>query len=153
MGYRLARVYWFVRRPRTRGAYAVVWRNGEILVIRHSYKPGLYVPGGGPSGDESPAETAARELEEEVGVKLPPAAFRRVGQIVNRRESKYDVVDVFDAEIETDPELRIDGREVVWAGFRPVESLAEGGASTLLLDLLNAVSTPATNRASTLRRL
>ena len=50
-------------------------RRDDIPTIHY---PGMIdLPGGGREGDESPAETAAREVFEEVGLTIDPARFRR----------------------------------------------------------------------------
>ncbi len=44
--YRLARLYWRLIRPLTLGVRAIVTNErGEVLLLRHTYKSGLYLPG------------------------------------------------------------------------------------------------------------
>lgn len=60
---------WFVLRPKTFGVRAMpLTRDGRIVLIRHSYAPGWYFPGGGRRRDEDPAEAMLRELREEIGM-------------------------------------------------------------------------------------
>ena len=70
LGYPVFRLWWFVRRPRVRGAYVAVWHDGRLLLIRNSYKTGETVPCGGLRRGESPRAGARRELEEEVGIAV-----------------------------------------------------------------------------------
>ena len=47
LAFRLQLVYWRVRRPRIVGAYVAVWRGGELLCIRNTYRRSYSLPAGG----------------------------------------------------------------------------------------------------------
>jgi len=42
--------------------------SAEVLLIRHTYRPGWHLPGGGVDPGEAPGAAAVRELWEETGV-------------------------------------------------------------------------------------
>ncbi|WP_328467426.1 NUDIX domain-containing protein [Actinoplanes sp. NBC_00393] len=58
---------------------AAAWvcvRDRRVLVVRASGSDAFYLPGGKPEAGESHAEAAAREVREEVGIPVDPAALR-----------------------------------------------------------------------------
>jgi 8-oxo-dGTP pyrophosphatase MutT (NUDIX family) len=56
---------------RCRGVKCVLTRGEQVLLVRHTYgRRGVwYLPGGGVHRGESPLRAAARELEEELGLR------------------------------------------------------------------------------------
>ncbi|MEL6473966.1 MAG: NUDIX domain-containing protein [Pseudomonadota bacterium] len=63
---------WFrFSRSVTFGVRAIVSNErGEVLVVRHTYVDGLYLPGGGVERNETAYDAIQRELIEEAGVKI-----------------------------------------------------------------------------------
>lgn len=60
-----------VRKPLTLGVRAlVVDADGAVLLVRHSYRPGWYFPGGGVRKWETLEQAAIREAREETGVEI-----------------------------------------------------------------------------------
>jgi 8-oxo-dGTP diphosphatase len=119
------RVYWWALRPTERSAHVALWHEGRVLLVKSSYRAGYGLPAGGARRREPSHEAAARELLEETGVELSPEALRKVDEYVDRSEYKADHGDLFEIEVTHEPTLRIDRREVIWAGFRTrVEALA-----------------------------
>ncbi|MEC9401119.1 MAG: NUDIX domain-containing protein, partial [Pseudomonadota bacterium] len=58
-----------VRNPFTLGVRVIVEdRNSRVLLVRHSYVTGWYLPGGGVDKGETMEEAACREVLEEAGV-------------------------------------------------------------------------------------
>ncbi|MFN3525611.1 MAG: NUDIX domain-containing protein, partial [Paracoccus sp. (in: a-proteobacteria)] len=56
------------------GAYAVLWRDGQILLThQHAPEPEFQLPGGGIDPGESPLQALHREVREETGWSLSGA--------------------------------------------------------------------------------
>lgn len=114
--------YWFITRPTTRGAKAVILdQNGKILLVRLTYYPNTWtLPGGTVDKGETPAETLMRECKEEVGLTLDNP--EHVGDLYLEQQYKKDTVSVFKA-IVRNPVIINDGREVAEAGWYDLNSL------------------------------
>jgi len=87
--HRVSRLYLWLRRPLTVGVRGLVEENGRVLLVRHTYMPGWYFPGGGVNKGETLEAALRRELREEVGVTFEGAATV-IGAYSNFREHKSD---------------------------------------------------------------
>jgi 8-oxo-dGTP pyrophosphatase MutT (NUDIX family) len=86
-GYRLAllalRAWWVIRRPRSDGVRCVLRHGDAFVLVRHSYGDTRWMlPGGRIRRGESPLETAAREMGQELGVA--GRAWRELGYLAPR---------------------------------------------------------------------
>jgi 8-oxo-dGTP diphosphatase len=115
--YSLAMAYWFVRRPDTLGVFVAVWCGRRVLLLQNSYKRDFSMPGGGAHRGESHEQTGARELREEVGLTVPPEHLCAAFDVTDTWEYKRDHVYFLELDLDTEPPLSIDRREVVWAAF------------------------------------
>lgn len=59
-----------VARGVTLGVRAMMLKDGHVVLVKHSYVPGWYFPGGGVEPGESVGEALAREIQEETGGAL-----------------------------------------------------------------------------------
>jgi len=123
--HRMLRAYWGIRNPHTHGALIAVWHDGQILLVKNSYRRDYTLPGGYVRPDETPEQGAARELREEVGVSVSPSDLRLAYSNTKPYENRRDHVTICEVELDHAIEFEVDNREVVWAGFRrPDEVLA-----------------------------
>ncbi len=68
---KLFHLYFLFTRPMTLGVRVVVENEiGEVLLVRHTYVEGWYLPGGGVEASETMAQSASKELREEVGFEI-----------------------------------------------------------------------------------
>lgn len=65
--------------------------DGNILLVRHTYTKGLFLPGGGVERGETTDLSLRRELEEEGGVKVT-GGLELVGVFSNHRVFRNDHV-------------------------------------------------------------
>jgi 8-oxo-dGTP pyrophosphatase MutT (NUDIX family) len=81
-----------LHKPVTLGVRVLVEdTEGRVLLVRHTYLPGWYLPGGGIKSRETLHEAAARELAEETGV-LAREEPRLFAAYTNFHQSKSDHV-------------------------------------------------------------
>ena len=123
LGYPCARLVWRVIKKPGKGATIAVWYDGRLLCVRESYRPGLSLPGGGLSAGEAPEVAARRELFEEVGLDLEPALFCRLPSLAYQADGRPIEDVLFEVELRAAPALRIDQREIVWAGFLDLDAI------------------------------
>ena len=126
--YRLAhwtlRFVWFLRRPETTGALVAVWHHGRVLLVKNSYRRQLTLPGGYVRAREDRRATAARELREEVGIRVQPRRLVHAYHGTHFFEYRKDTLDIYEVEVDQEPKVRVDAREVVHAKFHtPNEAL------------------------------
>jgi len=122
---RVARLWWTIRRPRTLGVRALVLDGAErVVLVKHTYRPYWYLPGGGVNKRESFAHALARELREEIG--LEDCRLDRVlGVYRNGGEGKDDHVVIFVVRTrEATAEVRAaDAMEIEEAGWFALDAL------------------------------
>jgi 8-oxo-dGTP pyrophosphatase MutT (NUDIX family) len=124
VGWRLVGLWFFVARPRARrGVCVAVWWGGRLLAVEHSYKRGLGLPGGGLRRGEAPDAAAARELAEEVGIAVAPAALEPLFELPCEWRYVTETVHYFALRPDAEPSPRPDGREILRAFFHSPDEL------------------------------
>jgi len=64
------RIYCFIFRPKGIGVRIMLIQNGQVLLVRQTYMPGWFMPGGGVKRGETLEDAVRREAQEEVGAKM-----------------------------------------------------------------------------------
>lgn len=124
-------------------AGAIIFRpDGRLLLIKHRWRDQWEYPVGMTDGNESPLETAQREINEEVG--LQPAELKLVGvDFFHRRTPNGNLVLTFAGDVSTEEaaHLQVDPFEASqyhWATREEALEMVEPWLEKRLRELLNA---------------
>ena len=108
-GYRTMVICWRKMGISRTGVGIIVRHEDNVLAVRHSYRPEYTIPGGGIGKNETPAIAGARELGEELSLKVAPEDLVYLRQLRNTHLMELRLADL--------PEIRIDNREIIEALF------------------------------------
>ena len=92
----LRRVYYFIVRPITLGVRILLIADGQVIMVKHSYEDGWFLPGGGIKRGETLEQAIHREAAEECGAVLHQVQF--IGTYDNLGAYKSDHVSLFLSE-------------------------------------------------------
>jgi ADP-ribose pyrophosphatase YjhB (NUDIX family) len=113
-----------VRRPVTLGVRAIVRdAAGRVLLVRHTYVPGWYLPGGAVDPGESVGDALERELLEEANIRIIGAP--RLLAIYFNPRGGSDHVALFEVTQFEQTSPKLADHEIVEACFFPLEALPE----------------------------
>ena len=122
LGFRLARIWWHVRRPHHEGALVAVYVGRALLLVKPSYRAEWGFPGGSIDPGEAPDAAARREMQEELGLSVD--ALSPAGIVRGTWDGRIDHVHFFELHLDRLPALRLDNREIVAAQLASPEELA-----------------------------
>ena len=100
-------------RPHSHGALVAIWCERELLLVETSYRRCWSLPGGGIERGETAQQAAVRELTEEVGLRVRADQLLDPWQITERSPGGFNTVTIFTLPVQTRPELKVDGLEIV----------------------------------------
>ncbi len=115
------RLRWRLFRPLTVGVRLLAIENGKVLLVRHTYMDGWYLPGGGVQTGETLPDAMRREAVEEAGAVLHD--LKLFGVYSSFFEGKSDHIVVFVSEDFT--WRRTASREIENVDCFPVDGLPE----------------------------
>lgn len=94
IAYRLLMVKWWITRPVTMSVRIMLVDDGQVLMLRHTYMPYWFFPGGLIDRGETSVEAAKREAFEEVGATCHSEP-RLLGVFTNYYEFQSDHIILF----------------------------------------------------------
>lgn len=94
LAYKVYGLRWRITRPVVIGVRIMLVRDGQVIMVRHTYQDRWFFPGGSVKRGETLAEAASREAREEVGAYLRSAPAL-LGIYLDDRASKSDHVALF----------------------------------------------------------
>ena len=120
----LFHLYFCMKRGMTLGVRAACFdAEGRVFLVRHTYVPGWYLPGGGVERDETVGEALLKELHEEGNLE-PLAEPTLVHVYFNRNITRRDHVVFYRVDVrQTAP--REPDREIAQSGFFSLDQLPE----------------------------
>jgi 8-oxo-dGTP pyrophosphatase MutT (NUDIX family) len=122
---RILHLYFALSRGMTMGVRAACFDgNGRIFLVRHTYLPGWYLPGGGIERGETAAQALEKELREEGNLRItaPPVLLQAH---LNLSGSRRDHVLFYKVEVEQTA-ARLPDHEIAESGFFALDALPDG---------------------------
>jgi ADP-ribose pyrophosphatase YjhB (NUDIX family) len=101
---------------------AVVDGSNNIFLVKHTYVPGWYLPGGGVDPGETAEAALARELMEEGNIAIEGRP-QLLGLYQNTEASLRDHVAFFVVRSFSQKEARVPDGEIAQCGFFPIDAL------------------------------
>ncbi len=120
----LQNAYLLVRKPRTLGVRTLIIDDTErILLVRHSYRPGWFLPGGGVHKWETLEQAAIRESREEGAIEIE-SLDGLFGVYANFNRYRCDHVALFVSREWRKTDSR--SAEIAEVGFFALDALPDG---------------------------
>jgi ADP-ribose pyrophosphatase YjhB (NUDIX family) len=90
--YLIYRIYIVIVRPVTFGVRVLLVKDSRVLLIRHTYRSGWHLPGGGIQRDETVETAARREVREETGAEMGAVKLLGVFSNLENRASGHNIL-------------------------------------------------------------
>ncbi len=120
---KLFHTFFLFTRPMTLGVRVIVENDKrEVLLVKHTYVEGWYLPGGGVETGETLAQTTTKELQEETGIEVLELP-ELISIHKNNSASKRDHVVLFKVMKWHQAEAFTPNKEIKEIGFFAIDDL------------------------------
>lgn len=139
--YKAATIYWQVFKPITLGVKTLLIKDDQVLLVKHSYQDGWFLPGGGVKRQESLETAVRRECREEIGGQLEQLTLFGVYSHVSEKKNDHVVVMLATEFTYTGP----NDKEIIETEFFPLTQLPDDtspGTFNRVLEYLSKQPTP-----------
>lgn len=120
--HRTRQLYWRAFEPTIVGVRALIVQKEQVFLVRHTYLPGWYLPGGRVDRGETAIAALRREVREECGLAVRDA--RLCGVYSNRELNRNDHIVLFLVEDFAEaPAAPLRFVEIAESGFFPLDDL------------------------------
>ncbi len=107
----ILRFYWKIFKPCGVGVRVIVQSDdGKILLVRHSYKKGWYLPGGALNRLERAEDGGRREVREETNLEIKDVHFHGIYRGIE--DAKNDWILIFRSKAVDSSRIKIDHVEI-----------------------------------------
>lgn len=127
----------------TVGVRALVVKDDKILLVKHTYRDGWYLPGGGVNAKETSEQAVIRETFEEVGGKISKRP-KLLGVFYNPYHGWDDYVVLYKVEI--DSFEQIFSREIAERGWFTISNLPNGTSAATVRRIKEYIDNTYTDR-------
>src|SRR5437870_1491431 len=89
MGHKIRYTYWRIFEPTIVGVRALIVRDNRVMLVRHTYLKGWYLPGGGVERGETVYSALCREVAEECSLKVKSATLSAVYSNIDQNRNDH----------------------------------------------------------------
>jgi ADP-ribose pyrophosphatase YjhB (NUDIX family) len=119
---RVKNLVYRIIKGKTVGVRALIIKGEKTLLVKHSYRPLWYMPGGGVDAKETGIQAVRRELEEEVNISCEN--FELFGFYHSEQEHHDDYVALYVTHLSED-KYKIDEQEIAQANWFSFDELPQ----------------------------
>lgn len=141
IAYQLMMLRRILLRPLTLGVKIMLVRDEQVLLVRHTYLSGWFLPGGGVKRSETLEEAARREAWEELGAKLEEVRLFGIYSNIRSYRNEHIIVFICDSFTLSDKQ----DYEIAESAFFPFQSPPpniNNGSHSRLKEYLQPLSAP-----------
>lgn len=120
--HKMRRYYWRIFEPTIVGVRALIIQNNQVMLVRHTYLDGWYLPGGKVDRGETAIRAVYREVAEECALKVKRARLQGIYSNLEQNRNDHIVLFFID-EVEVGETSRWQQLEIAESRFFALEDL------------------------------